>query len=62
MKRLALLVAILSSIALAEPVSKDQILSGAEARIEQIRKGDARLIVLDAEGKPLPAGVELQIE
>ena len=53
---------ILSSIVLAQPLTKDQILSGADARIEQIRKGDARLIVLDPDGKPLPAGVELQIE
>ena len=53
---------VLSSIALAEPLTKDRILSGADARIEQIRKGDARLVVLDADGNPLPAGVELQIE
>ncbi len=53
---------ILSSIVFAQPLTKDQILSGADARIEQIRKADARLVVLDADGKPLPAGVELQIE
>lgn len=62
MKRFAILVLILSAAAVAEPLSKDQILSGADARIEQIRKGDARLIVLDSDGKPLPAGVELQID
>lgn len=62
MKTCIVLVLILSSIAFAQSLTKDQILSGADARIEQIRKGDARLIVLDTEGKPLPAGIELQIE
>src|SRR5512145_2345552 len=62
MKPQILFILILSAITFAQPLSKDQILSGADARIEQIRKGDARLIVLDPDGKPLPAGVELQIE
>lgn len=62
MKTYCLFLSVVSAIAFSQPLSKDQILSGADARIEQIRKGDARLIVLDPDGKPLPAGVELQIE
>ncbi len=62
MKSIILSILFLSSTAFTQPLTKDQILSGADARIEQIRKGDAHLIILDPDGKPLPAGVEVQIE
>ncbi|MBN1816803.1 MAG: endo-1,4-beta-xylanase [Sedimentisphaerales bacterium] len=47
---------------MARALSQEEILRGADGRIETIRKGDAILTLLDAEGRPLPANVEVQIE
>ncbi len=46
----------------AQSWTKEQILDGANTRIEQIRKGNATLNLTDTEGKPLAAGMEISIE
>jgi len=46
----------------AEYLKHAQILGGADTRIEQIRKGDAKLVLADSKGKALPAGTKVEIE
>jgi GH35 family endo-1,4-beta-xylanase len=43
-------------------MSKDQILDGADARIEKHRKGNAKLKLLGPDGKPLNAGLTVNIQ
>jgi len=52
---------LVSSLMLAAPPEK-QILDGADARIQEHRTAEAVLRVLGVQGKPLPAGTEVQIE
>lgn len=42
-------------------LSPAEILQQADARIEKIRKADAKLVLLDMDGQPLRAGTEIQI-
>jgi endo-1,4-beta-xylanase len=54
----------LSTALAAWPASKPSdadILAGADARIQKYRTGEIVLRVLDAEGKPLPAGTKLHM-
>jgi endo-1,4-beta-xylanase len=44
------------------PMSEADILGKADARIEQYRKGDAVLKIVDADGKPVAAGTKVKIE
>ena len=46
----------------AEPLPQNTILSEAGKRIEQYRKAEITLTLLDADGKPLPVGTEVHIE
>lgn len=52
----------MGSAAGGNPLPGTDILRGADARIEQIRKRDAVLILTDAAGAPLAAGTEVVIE
>jgi len=47
---------------IAGTLTREKTLSEAERRIEQYRKGEIRLTLVDAEGKTLPAGTEVRIE
>jgi len=49
------------SILFAEEESTEQILDGADARIEKYRKGDAALRLLRPDGKPLDVSLEVNI-
>jgi ABC-type proline/glycine betaine transport system permease subunit len=46
----------------SEPLTRQAIISGADARIEQIRKRDALLALADAAGQPLTTGTVVTIE
>ncbi len=53
--------AVLSASVAAGQPNEEQLFAEADARIEQHRKADATITVLDAEGKPVPAArVEVQ--
>jgi len=54
------LASLLSSLALAAPAD-EELLAGADARIEKHRKADVTLVVVDAEGKPVP-GANVTVE
>lgn len=56
-----LLQAIAAAHAVAAGPSEAELLAGADARIEQHRKGDATIAVVDGTGKPL-AGAEVVVE
>ncbi|MBN1126711.1 MAG: endo-1,4-beta-xylanase [Sedimentisphaerales bacterium] len=43
-------------------LTTEEILNGADKRIDAVRKADATLTLMDAAGKPLPANVEVRIE
>lgn len=58
---LAAVSAVFSSTALADEMSAEEILAGADERIEQYRKADAVLKLLDPSGAPLAEGVNVQI-
>jgi len=50
-----------AQLALAQPLSDEQLLDGADARIEKHRKGDAVIVVVDGDGNPVVgAGVEVE--
>lgn len=58
-------IAVFLSLCLAgygQELTKEQIVQDAQSRIEQIRKASVSLTLLDAEGKPLPAGAAVHIE
>jgi len=57
---LVMLLVGLSSAGSQEP-SDDELLAGADARIEQHRKGEAAVLVVDASGNPL-AGAKVAVE
>jgi endo-1,4-beta-xylanase len=46
----------------AAPLSRPQIIGGAEARIEQLRKRDVALVLTDAVGQRLEAGTVVTLE
>jgi len=56
-----LLVLIAPCVAGAAELSEDELLAGAEARIEKHRKADATVSVVDASGKPVP-GARVAVE
>ena len=43
-------------------LTTEEILKGAEERINANRKGEVTLKLLDEEGKPIPGNVEVRIE
>ena len=45
-----------------QPLTKEDIIQNAQSRIEQYRKAQALLTLLDADGHPLPSGVDVHIE
>jgi GH35 family endo-1,4-beta-xylanase len=45
-----------------EPLTGQQILDGADARIEQLRKREAVLVLTDAAGKPVATGTGVTLE
>ena len=51
----------LASAAMAAELSEEELLAGADARIEKHRKADATVAVVDASGKPVP-GATIQVE
>ncbi len=51
---------LLPSLALSK--TDEEVLAGAQERIEKYRKADAQLILKDSAGKPLPEGAKLSIE
>ncbi len=62
MYSLCMFAAMSAAVAAAGGTTEREILAGADARIAQHRTGSAELGVLDAEGRPLPAGTPLVIE
>lgn len=56
------LLALMITATAAAPLSEKEILEGADARIEQHRRGDALLMMVDGDDQPLARGVEVKIE
>ena len=56
------LLALLVTLAAAAPLTEKETLDGADARIEQHRKGDAMLVIVGTDGQPLADGAEIKIE
>ena len=54
-------VLVLPNALFATEPTDEQLLAGAEARIEQCRKADATVVVVDAAGKPV-AGAKIDVE
>jgi GH35 family endo-1,4-beta-xylanase len=57
----AIVVATMFNTAAAKESTDEELLAGAAARIEQCRKADATIVVVDAAGKPLP-GVKIDVQ
>ena len=52
---------VLPGFAVGEEPTNEELMDGAAARIEQYRKADATVVVVDAAGKPLP-GAKVDVE
>jgi endo-1,4-beta-xylanase len=52
---------VMPRFAVAEELTNEELIDGAAARIEQHRKADATVVVVDAAGKPVP-GAKVEVE
>ena len=58
---MAAVLLVAASVAICAEMSEEELLAGADARIEKHRKADAVVVVVDAAGKPVP-GAKVTVE